>query len=140
MVASQPRRHARWTPISIAACGLMLVAMVSFAIASIIHSGTVIALGPITIDDPFPGAVIPEAVIAVVLGIGSLSILAHWPARWGMALAAALFAFLLTVYGLTVTAGSARTGDITYHIAVLALSGVLVGLLLLPMGRRGLAG
>lgn len=139
MVVSQQSRRARWRPISIAICGLMLVATGAFAIASIIHAGAVIALGPIMIEDPFPGAAIPEAVIAIVLGIGSLSILARWPARWGVALAAAVFAFLLTVYGLTVTANSARTGDIAYHIAVLVLSGVIVGLLLLPEGRHSLA-
>lgn len=140
MVASQHSHHARWGPISIALCGLMLVATVAFAIASLIHSGTEIALGPIMIEDPFSGAAIPEAVIAIVLGIGSLSILARWPARWGVALAAAVFAFFLTVYGLTVTAGSGRTGDITFHIAVLVPLGVIVGLLLMPAGRHSLAG
>ena len=139
MVASQQSRRAQWKPVSITICGLMLVTAVSFAIASIAHLGTVIALGPITIEDPFPGAAIPEGVIALVLGVGSLSILARWPARWGIALAAALFAFFLTMYGLTVTAGSTRTGDIAYHITVLVLSGVIVGLLLLPMGRHSLA-
>lgn len=140
MVASQQRRRARWSPIAITIAGLMLVATVAFAMASIIHFGTIVALGPITIEDPFPGAAIPEGVIAVALGIGLLGILARWPVRWGMALAAALFSFLLTVYGLTVTAGSARTGDIAYHIMALLLSGVIVGLLLLPSARHSLAG
>ncbi len=140
MVVSHQSRRARWRPASIAICGLMLVATAAFAIASITHFGAVITLGPITIEDPFPGAAIPEAVIAIVLGIGSLSILARWPARWGMALAATLFALLLTVYGLTVTAGSARTGDSAYHIMVLVLLAVIVGLLLLPVARSSLAG
>lgn len=140
MVASQVRRRARWTPVSIAIWGLMLVAAVAYATVSIIHSGIVIAIGPITIDDPFPGAVIPEAVIAIAFGIGSLSLLALWPIRWWVALASSLFAFLFTVLGLTITAGSGRTGDIAYHITVLALSGVIVGLLLLPVGRQSLAG
>ncbi|MGE5333169.1 MAG: hypothetical protein ACM3N4_00585, partial [Nitrososphaerota archaeon] len=135
-ISQQQSRRARRRPISIALCGLMVVATVAFALAAIIHAGIVIALGPIVLEDPFPGAAIPEAVIALVLGIGSLSMLARWPARWGVALAAAVFAFLLTLYGLSVTADSARTGDITYHIAVLVLSGVIVGLLLLPGGRQ----
>lgn len=140
MVTSQPKRRARWGPLSVVLCALMLVATVAYALAAIIHSGIEIALGPITIDDPFPGAAIPEAVIAVVLGIGALSILVRWRGRWWMALVASLFAFLLTVYGLTVTVRSARTGDVTYHIVALALSGVIVVLLLLPTGRRSLAG
>ena len=139
MVASPETGRARRPPISIAICGLMALAEVAFAGASIIHFGTVIALGPITVDDPFPGAAIPEAVIAVVLGIGALSVLARRPSRWGVALAATLFALLLTIYGLTVTAPSARTGDIMYHVAVLVLSVVILSLLLLPAGRQSLS-
>jgi hypothetical protein len=116
--------------------GLLVVATVAFAAASIIHFGLVLALGSLTVDDPFPGAAPPEALIALVLGIGALSVLARWPARWAVAFAASLFALLLTLYGLTVTVSSARTGDITYHVAVLVLSVVIVGLLLLPAGRH----
>ena len=130
---------ARWRPISFAICGLMLLATAAFAIASIVHFGVVIALGPITLDDPFPGAAILEAVIAVVLGIGSASVIARVPARWLVALATTLFALLLTVYGLTITLHSSRTGDIVYHITILAVSAVIVGLLLLPTGRRSLS-
>ena len=139
MVSSSETARARRAPIATAIWGLMAVATVGFAAASIIHFGAVIALGPITVDDPFPGAAIPEAVIAVVLGIGALSVLARRPSRWGVALAATLFALLLTIYGLTVTVSSARTGDIAYHVAVLVLSVGIVSLLLLPAGRQGLS-
>jgi hydrogenase/urease accessory protein HupE len=139
MGASPETGRARRPPIASAICGLMALATVAFAAASIIHFGAVIGLGPITVDDPFPGAAIPEAVIAVVLGIGVLSVLTRRPSRWGVALAATLFALLLTIYGLTVTAPSGRTGDITYHVAVLVLSVVIVSLLLLPAGRQSLS-
>jgi hypothetical protein len=118
----------------------MLLTTGAFLGAALIHFGMVIALGPITIADPFPGAAIPEAIIAIVLGIGALSVLARRPARWGVALATTLFALLVTIYGLTVTVGSARTGDIMYHVSVLVLLGVIATLLLLPAGRHGLSG
>ena len=50
--------------------GLMLVEAVTLAIASIVHFGVVIPLGVVTLDDPFAGAKIPEAIIAVVVGVG----------------------------------------------------------------------
>jgi hypothetical protein len=139
MVSSPLTGRPRRAPVAIAIGGLMAVAAVAFAAASVIHFGTVIALGPITVDDPFPGAAIPEAVIAVVLAIGALSVLTRRPARWGIAVAATVFTLLLTLYGLTVTVGSARTGDIAYHVAVLLLSVGILGLLLLPAGRQGLS-
>src|SRR6476661_157855 len=139
MGASLETGRVRRPSISIAICGLMALAALAFAGASIIHFGIVIAVGPLTVDDPFPGAAIPEAVIAVVLGIGLLSVLTRRPSHWGIAVAATLFALLLTLYGLTVTVSSARTGDIAYHVAVLLLSVGIVSLLLLPAGRQGLS-
>lgn len=132
--------HARRRPIVRVIGALLVVAAVAFAAASIIHFGLVLALGALTVADPFPGAAPPEALIALVLGIGALSVLARWPARWAVALAASLFALLLTLYGLTVMVSSARTGDITYHVGVLVLSVVIAGLLLLPAGRHSLSG
>ena len=49
---------------------------------------------------------------------------------------ATLFALLGTAYGLTVTLGSARTGDIAYHVGILVVLAVTLGLLLMPGGRR----
>ena len=139
MAAPQETARARWRPIAIAICGLMLVATGAFAVASIVHFGVAIALGPVTIDDPFPGAAIPEAIIAIVLGIGSVTVIVRLPARWRVALATTLFALFVTIYGLTVTVSSARTGDITYHISILVVLAVTAGLLLLPAGRRALS-
>lgn len=57
---------------------------------------------------------------------------------WTAALATTLFALVGTLYGLSVTLGSSRTADITYHLGVLCLLTVIVTLLLVPMGRRSL--
>jgi hypothetical protein len=119
-------------------CALMAIDAASFVAASIIHFGTVIAFGPLTFKDPFPGAAIPEASIAVALSLGILSALVRWPGRWWGALAASLYALLLTIYGLSVTVRSPRSNDIIYHVAVLAFSAVIVALLLMPRSRRSL--
>ncbi len=81
---------------------------------------------------------IPEAVIAVVLGISTAMIVLGQAKRWATALGATVFAILLTAYGLSVTLASSRTGDITYHTFVLALLLVIMVFLLLPAGRRSL--
>ena len=138
MGAPRGAARARWQPILIAIRALMIMATVAFAVASLVHFGVVITLGPVRIDDPFKGAAIPEAIIAVVLGVGSVTVIARWPAGWPLALATTLFALFLTIYGLTVTVRSARTGDVTYHVAILVVLVVIVGLLLVPAGRRRL--
>ncbi|MCL5952792.1 MAG: hypothetical protein M1132_13930 [Chloroflexi bacterium] len=139
-VASPGGPRTQWQPISVAICGLMVVATVAFAVASIIHFGVTLTLGPVRINDPFGGAAIPEAVIAAVLAMGSATLIARWAMAWPSALGATLFAFLLTIYGLTVTLRSSRTGDIAYHISILVVLAVIVGLLLLPAARRNLSG
>ena len=58
---------------TIAVRGLLVVTSVAFALASLIHFGVTIPLGLVTLADPFPGAAIPEAVIAVALGLGAIS-------------------------------------------------------------------
>jgi hypothetical protein len=113
----------------------MLVATVGFALASLVHFGVALVLGPVTIDDPFAGAAIPEALLAVVLGIGSASWLGRWPVGRGLARATTLFALLVTLYGLTVTVGSARTGDVAYHVTILVVLSVLAVLLFLPAAQ-----
>ena len=132
--------HARHPPFEVAIRGLMVVATGAFAVASMIHFGVAIALGPVTIADSFAGAALPEAIIAGALALGSIGALAHWRAAWGLALATTLFSLLVTLYGLTVTVRSSRTGDIAYHIAILVLLAVIAGLLLLPIGRCSLSG
>lgn len=48
-----------------------------------------------------------------------------------------LFALLGTVFGLGVTVASSRMSDVVYHVTVLVMLAVTLGLLLLPpSGRR----
>src|SRR4051812_28570304 len=140
MAAPQETARARWRLIAIAIGALLVGATGAFVVASLVHFGVAIALGPITLDDPFPGAAIPEAIIALVLGMGAVTVIARRPARWWVALATTLFALLVTIFGLTVTVGSSRTGDIAYHVTILVVLAVIVGLLLLPTGRHALSG
>lgn len=117
---------------------LLCAAATTLAVASLLHFGVAIPLGATAIRDPFPGAAIPEAVIAVVLAAGALALLVRRAgARW-LALAATLFALAGTLYGLTVTLRRGESGDIVYHLALLTMllaSAVLLLGLLRP--RRG---
>jgi hypothetical protein len=54
------------------------------------------------------------------------------------ALATALFTLLVTLYGLSITVSGGRTGDVAYHLVLLSMLVILVGLLLSPPGRRAL--
>ena len=123
---------------TIAIAALMTVAAGTFALVSLVHFGVVITLGPLALDDPFAGAAVPESVIAIVLGAGTLNVIARPARSWTSALATTLFALVGTLYGLSVTLGSSRPADITYHLGVLCLLAVIVALLLLPLGRRSL--
>src|SRR5712691_5786471 len=100
---------------------LLSMAAVTVAVASLLHFGVVIPLGVATISDPFAGAAIPEAVIAVVVAGGAATTLARLAsARW-LAPAATLFALAGTLYGLTVTLRRGQTGDIAYHLGLLTM-------------------
>src|SRR5437763_4210069 len=93
---------AQRSPISKAIAGLMLVEAVTLAIASIVHFGVVIPLGVVTLDDPFAGARIPEAIIAVVVGVAALSLLTGWAGAWWLAVAATIFAIAGVVVGISI--------------------------------------
>lgn len=136
--ASPESLGTSWRPISLAICGLMALATVSFALASLVHFGIVLPLGLVTLDDPFSGAAIPEAVIAIVLGIATATVIRGQANRWQVASIATVFAILATLYGLSVTLGSSRTGDVTYHLLVLVLLLAILVLLLVPAGKRSL--
>jgi hypothetical protein len=138
MAALQGPAHKE-SPVATAIRGLLVVTSVAFALASLVHFGAVLALGPITLHDPYPGAAIPEAIIAVVLGIGAIFMIAGWPGSRWVALGTSLFALLLTIFGLTVTMGSGRTGDIVYHVTVLLALLAIVALLIrldVPQERK----
>jgi hypothetical protein len=116
----------------------MALGAITFWVASAIHFGARIPVGFTTLDDPFPGAAIPEAIVGVVLAAGAFTIFIHWHANWGAAVGTTAFAILVTLYGLSITAGSGRTPDVGYHVAILVLLFCALGLLLL--GRRGRVG
>jgi hypothetical protein len=108
---------------------LMAFAALTFALASLIHFGTPLPLGFTTVRVPFPGAAVPESIIAFVVGAGALNM---WTSRWApraIAAGTTLFALIGTVYGLSVTLRSTRTGDVVYHLGVLAVLLVVLGLL-----------
>jgi len=91
---------------------LLGVGAVGFAAASAIHFG--LPLGPRT--DAFPGARIPEAILAVLLGAAAIYVVARGPAARRLALAAVLISLLGVGFGLTVTIPAALWGDIVYHL------------------------
>jgi hypothetical protein len=116
--------------------GLMAVAAVTLAAASAVHFGVVL---PPRLSDPFRGAAIPEAVVAAVLAGGLATVLSCRAVAWPVALGTTLFALLAVVYGLTVTVGGGRTGDVAYHLSLLAVLLAAAALLLAPGGRRALS-
>ena len=114
---------------------LMAIAAVTFWVASAIHFGATIPLGFTTLNDPFPGAAIPEAIIGVVVAIGALAIAERWRANWAIAVGTTSFAIVGTLFGLSVTLGSGRSADVVYHVSVLVVLFVALGVLL--AARRG---
>lgn len=96
---------------------LLGVGAVGFAIASIVHFG--LPLGPLT--DPFPGARIPEAVLAVLLGAAAVyAAVRGRGSRW-VALGVVLISLLGVGFGLTVTVPAALWGDVAYHLVAALL-------------------
>jgi len=113
---------------------LMAVATLTFIVASAVHFGTRIPLGVVTLDDPFRDAAIPEAIIAGVMVVGLIGLLAG---VWWLALVTTLFSAAGTILGLSIVLSSAagRSGDIAYHVSVLAVLVVTIGLLVTPRAR-----
>jgi hypothetical protein len=118
----------------------MTLAAAAFAIVSVIHFGVDVPVGFTTISDPFPGAAPPEAVIAAVVAIGAAAVLTRRTKSRGIALGTTSFALLGTVYGLSITLNSTRTGDVAYHLGILATLLVIFGLLLVPGRMSGRPG
>lgn len=114
------------TNLLVAAAALTLLA------ASAVHFGVVLPIPGATIGDPFPGAAIPEAIIGLTLLAGLAAALVA-RAR-AVLVAATLFATAGTIFGLAITIGSDRGGDIAYHVVL--LSGLLAALVLLLFGDR----
>lgn len=115
------------------AAWLLVAAAVSFAMASAIHFGLMIRLGVLTISDPFFGAAIPEAVLALVVAAAALHLFSSRIPHLAISAGAAAFAIIVTLYGLSVTLGGGRTADVMYHVAVLAI--LLAAVVLMLSGR-----
>ena len=109
--SSRDMRSARALPV------LLGVGAVGFATASIIHFG--VPLGPLT--DSFPGARIPEAVLAVLLGAAAVYVLVGGRAARWVVLAAVAISLLGVAFGLTVAVTAALWGDVVYHVAAAVL-------------------
>jgi hypothetical protein len=114
---------------------LLTMAAVTLGVASVLHFGVAIRLGVATISDPFAGAAIPEAVIAIVVAAGAAALLLRPAAARWLAPAATVFALAGTLYGLTVTLRRGGAGDIAYHLTLLAML-VASAALLLTRARR----
>jgi hypothetical protein len=131
------------TRLSNGAGALLGVAALTLAVASLLHFGVAVPIGATTITDPFAGAAIPEAVLAVAVAAGAVTVLARLAvARW-LAPAATLLALAGTLYGLSVTVRRGEPGDIVYHLALLTLlvaSAVLLLVIARPSPRGGEVG
>ena len=127
------------SPVSTTIAGLMLVEAVTLAMASIVHFGVVIPLGVVTLDDPFAGARIPEAIIAIVVAVAAISLLTGWAGAWWLALLATLFAIAGVLVGISIVLSGtvSRAGDLVYHSSLLVALLLTVGLLATPAARRG---
>jgi hypothetical protein len=120
---------------SAAAAPLMAIAALTLAAASLLHFGLSVPLGAAVLEDPYPGAAIPEAVIAAVLAAGTVGALTGGAGRRA-AEGAAVFALLGVAFGLAVTLREARPGDVAYHLSLLCLLVATGGLLFArPRGR-----
>ncbi|GLY89199.1 hypothetical protein [Actinoallomurus iriomotensis] len=70
------------------------------------------------------------------MAIGATAVLTRRSRSRAIALGTTSFALLGTVYGLTITLNSTRTGDVAYHLGMLATLLVVLGLLLVRGGFR----
>ncbi|MBO0702227.1 MAG: hypothetical protein J2P38_04790 [Candidatus Dormibacteraeota bacterium] len=110
-------RSSRAAPARLALPVLLGVGALGFAVASAIHFG--LPLGPLR--DPFPGARVPEAVLAVLLAAACIYTLARGRGSRWVALTAVLVSLLGVGVGLTITVPAALWGDVVYHLAAAAL-------------------
>ena len=101
----------------------MLIEAVTFAIASILHFG---------VAESFIGAAIPEAIIAVVLAVGAVSVMRRLGGSWWIAMGTTLFALAGVIIGLSVIVGSgvSRPIDLVYHVTIFVALVVTVVLVL----------
>ena len=116
---------------------LMLLAGFTLCVASAVHFGVPIPLGVVTVSDPFAGAAVPELILGIVMLASGLAATARVQGAWLIAIVSTGFSLLLTLYGTSITVGSADWGDVSYHAVLLTVLGVI--LVLLVAARRGQA-
>ena len=125
-------------PLRTIVVALVTVVIVLPAVNAPCASVSVMACPASPVERKFAVALVSAVLTPVVTPSPTLNVIARPARSWASALATTLFALVGTLYGLSVTLGSSRTADITYHLAVLCLLAVIVALLLLPLGRRSL--
>lgn len=138
MIAQSNTPRTTPTEIDRGIAALMLAVVVSLTSASLIHFGLHVPIGFVTIHEVADGAAVPEALIAVVLLVGAGSVIAHLRTRWPIALGTSLFALLGVFVGLRFTLMDGQTGDVVYHLCLLAALITLLTLILSPAGRQSL--
>jgi hypothetical protein len=117
---------------------LMIVAAATLACASAVHFGATIGLGFVSIHDPFAGAAIPEAVLAVILAAGALWVLARLPKSRLVGLGATAFAILVVLFGMSITIRSGGIGDVAYHVTLLVMLLIAGFLLVRRVAQRSM--
>jgi hypothetical protein len=109
--------------------GLMLFTALTLLAASTIHFGAALPFGAFGIIDRFESAAVPEGVLGILLAATALYLASGRTAGRELALASTIFTLLLSLFGLSVTLPSGRTGDVVYHIVLVVLLGtIIVGL------------
>lgn len=113
----------------------MALGAITLLIASAIHFGLTIPIGSTTIRDSFPGAAIPEAVLGAILLVGATLVMTGFGAWWLAGIITTSLAVLGVIFGLSITIGGGhRTGDVAYHVGLLAVL-LLASVLLLRLRR-----
>jgi hypothetical protein len=128
---AQPERRP-----SAVAGSVMAVASLTLFGASAVHLGLTVPLGVVTISDPFRGAAVPEVILGVVLGSGSAAAVIGRRNGRAIALGSTAFTLLVVLYGLSITLRSGRDGDVAYHLTLLLILLIAIGLLLIERARR----
>jgi len=131
---AQPERRP-W----VVAGTVIAVASLTLFGASAIHFGLTVPPGAVTISAPIRGTAVPEVILGVVLASDSAAaVIRHRHGR-AIALGSAAFTLLVVLYRLSITLRSGRHGDVAYHLTLVQVLLIAIGLLLIARGRRRLA-
>ncbi len=121
---------------------LVVVNAVAFLAASVLHFGLPIPLGFTTLSDvTILPAGIAEGTIGVAFAVAAAAALARWDWAWSGTLAAYLLGIVGVFIGLGVSAadsGDSSGANFLFHLTILPVLLVGLGLLLTRSGRSGL--